>query len=100
MTPTTFTPAQQAFYDALIVADTDLLHIAQRILKAAVDADFGINGCVPDPEDYDAPLGTPAWDVIENAATEYDKATSGMSEKESTLAALDVISAALAAKAA
>src|SRR4051812_116078 len=91
----TFTPAQQALHDALANADTYLLYIARQVIGGAIDSGFGTRGPEPEPEDYGAPLNTPAWDLIEFAADDYDKATSGMGEEEAALGLLDVIDAIL-----
>lgn len=91
----TFTPAQKALHDVLTNADTYLLYIARQVIAGAIDSGFGTRSDEPDPEDYGAPLGTPEWDLVEAAAEDFDKATSGMGEKEAALAALDVIDAIL-----
>lgn len=98
MSSITFTPAQKALHDTLTNADTYLLFIARQVIVGAIDSGFGTRSDEPDPEYYGAPLGTPEWDLVEAAAEDFDKATSGMGEEEAAFGFLDVIDAVLATK--
>lgn len=91
---TTFTPAQQDFYDALMKADRSNVVIMQNVIqawKANVRPE-------PDPKDYGAPVGTPAWTLIEDAADAFDKAIGTRDDQTAIRAALPVVDAVLAAK--
>lgn len=95
MSESTFTPAQQTFYDALIKADRGNVVIARKVLaawQAGVQPE-------PDPEDFGAPVGTPGWALIEDAADAFDKAFGTPRDHETAVrAAMPVIDAVLAAK--
>jgi hypothetical protein len=90
----TLTPAQQNFYDALMKADRADVDIVRKTLEAW-RADVQPE---PDPEDFGAKLGTPAWNAIEDAANAFDKAIGARDDKTSIAAALPVVHAVLAAK--
>jgi hypothetical protein len=90
----TFTPAQQTLYDALMKADRSNVVIMQNVLqawKANVRPD-------PDPKDYGAPVGTPAWTVIEDAANAFDKAVGARDDDAAVAAVPPVVHAVLATK--
>lgn len=91
---TTFTPAQQNFYDALMKADRSNVVIMQKVITAW-RADVQPE---PDPEDFGAPIGTPAWSVIEDAVEAFDKAIGARDDKTAIDTAIPVVHAVLAAK--
>lgn len=89
-----FTPAQQTLYHALLKADRTHVVIMQNVLqawKANVRPE-------PDPKNYGAPVGTPAWTVIEDAANAFDKAIGATDDQTAIRAALPVVNAVLAVK--
>lgn len=90
----TFTPAQQTLYDALMPADRPNVVIMQNVLQAWR---AGVHP-EPDPKDYGAPVGTPAWTVIEDAANAFDKAIGARDDNVAIDAALPVVHAVLDAK--
>jgi hypothetical protein len=66
----TFTPAQRAFYDALLKVDRKYVEIMRKMVdawKADPAADL-------QPEDFGVPNGTPAWEAILDAVEEFDEA--------------------------
>lgn len=89
-----FTPAQQNLYDALMRADRSHVVIMQNVLQAWR---AGVHP-EPDPKDYGAPVGTHAWNVIEDAANAFDKAIGARDDKIAIDAVLPVVHAVLDAK--
>ncbi|MCU1656140.1 MAG: hypothetical protein JWO57_796 [Pseudonocardiales bacterium] len=89
---TTSTPAEQAFYDALIKADREHVVIVRKTLEA------WRAGVIPEPQpqDFGAPVGTPAWTAIEDAANAFDQALGGRDDRVAIDAALKVVNTVLA----
>jgi hypothetical protein len=94
-TTAAFTPAQQSLHDALMKADRTHVDIVRKTLEAW-RADVRPE---PQPEDFGAPVGTPAWTAIEDAANAFDDALGvGGDDLAAINAALPVVHAVLTAK--
>lgn len=91
---TTFTPAQQTLYNALMRADRSNV----VVMKKALDAWKADPTSDPRAGDFGAPVGTPAWDHIGTAVDAFEEALNSRDDTASVHAAIPVVDAVLAAK--